>query len=47
MYGEKDPRWFVLRSCSTACEFKGEAVEMLRRGDRGWEVTSAGLVNGT
>jgi hypothetical protein len=45
-YGENDPYWFVLRACSTACEFRGEAVEMLRRGDRGWEVTSAGFVNG-
>jgi hypothetical protein len=44
-YGENDPYWFVLRSCSTACEFKGESVEMLRRGDRGWEITSAGFVD--
>ena len=22
-YGDKDPYWFVLRSCSTACELKG------------------------
>jgi len=43
-YGPEDPDWFVLRSCSTACEFKGEAVEMLQRGDREWELTSAGFV---
>jgi len=43
-YGEADPYWFVLRSCSTSCEFKGESVEMLRRGDHGWEVTSGGFV---
>ncbi len=43
-YGDADPYWFVLRSCATACEFKGESVEMLRRGDHGWEVTSGGFV---
>jgi hypothetical protein len=44
-YGDTDPYWFVLRSCSTACEFKGESVEMLRRGDHGWDVTIGGLIN--
>ncbi|HLG98794.1 MAG TPA: hypothetical protein VKX49_20955 [Bryobacteraceae bacterium] len=44
-YGPRDPYWFVLRSCAAACDFKGEAVEMLRRGDRGWEITSAGFVD--
>lgn len=44
-YGDADPYWFVLRSCSTACEFKGESVEMLRRGDRGWDVTIGGFIN--
>ena len=44
-YGESDPYWFVLRSCSTACKFKGESVETLRRGDRGWDVTVGGFIN--
>jgi hypothetical protein len=44
-YGPEDPYWFVVRSCSEACEFKGESVEMLRRGDHGWEVTSAGFID--
>ena len=45
-YGDNDPYWFVLRSCSTTCEFKGESVEMLRRGDHGWDVTVGGFING-
>jgi hypothetical protein len=45
-YGERDPYWFVLRSCSANCKFKGESVEMLTRGDNGWEVTSGGLLRG-
>ncbi len=44
-YGDNDPYWFVLRSCATACEFKGESVEMLRRGDHGWDVTVGGFIN--
>lgn len=44
-HGAEDPYWFVLRSCSQACEFRGESVEMLRRGDHGWEVTSAGFID--
>jgi len=44
-YGEADPYWLVLRSCSATCEFKGDAVEMLRRGDHDWEATSAGYVD--
>lgn len=44
-YSADDPYWFVLRSCSEACEFKGESVETLRRGDHGWEVTSAGFID--
>ena len=44
-HGENDPYWFVLRSCSSACEFKGESVEMLRRGDHGWDGTVGGLIN--
>lgn len=44
-YGPEDPYWFVLRSCAEACEFKGESVETLRRGDHGWEVTSAGFID--
>lgn len=43
-HGPDDPYWFVLRSCSEACTSKAETVEMLRRGDTGWEITSAGLV---
>jgi hypothetical protein len=35
-----------LRSCSKACESAGETVEMLRRGDHRWEVTSAGFIDG-
>lgn len=45
-YGENDRYWFVLRACSMACEFKGESVEMLSRGDREWEVTSGGFMGG-
>jgi len=44
-YGPNDPYWFVLRTCSTACEFKGKAIEMLSRGDRGWEATSGGYID--
>jgi hypothetical protein len=44
-YGATDPYWFVLRSCSTDCEFGGDAIEELTRGDRGWEVTSGGFIN--
>ena len=44
-YGAADPYWFVLRSCSTACEFGGDAIEELTRGDHGWEVTSGGFIN--
>lgn len=44
-YGPADPYWFVLRTCSAACEFGGDAIEELTRGDRGWEVTSGGFVN--
>ena len=44
-YGEADPYWFVLRSCSTACEFKGESVELLSHGDQGWYVTIGGFIN--
>lgn len=43
-YGARDPYWFVLRACAMTCEFKGESVEMLRRGDHGWEVTSGGFI---
>jgi hypothetical protein len=45
-YGAADPYWFVMRSCSMACELRGESVEMLTRGDHGWEVTSAGFIGG-
>lgn len=44
-YGATDPYWFVLRSCATACEFGGDAIQELTRGDRGWEVTSGGFIN--
>jgi hypothetical protein len=48
-YDTEDPYWFVLRSCEGACEkeFRGASVEMLTRGDRGWELTSAGFVGGS
>jgi hypothetical protein len=44
-YGSADPYWFVLRSCSSACEFRGEAVEELTRGDRHWTNTIGGFIN--
>jgi hypothetical protein len=44
-YGTADPYWFVWRTCSTACQFGGDAIEELTRGDAGWEVTSGGFVN--
>ena len=44
-YGDKDPYWFVLRSCSATCGFQGESVQMLKRSDYGWEVTSGGVVD--
>jgi hypothetical protein len=45
-YGSNDPYWFVFRACSTACEFQPESVEMVRRGDRHWEVTGSGFIGG-
>jgi hypothetical protein len=44
-YGPADPYWFVLRTCLATCEFGGDAIEELTRGDRGWEVTSGGFIN--
>jgi hypothetical protein len=44
-YGPADPYWFVWRTCSASCEFGGDAIEELTRGDRGWEVTSGGFIN--
>ena len=44
LYGPSDPYWFVLRTCSASCDFHGEAIEELTRGDRGWEVTSGGFI---
>jgi hypothetical protein len=44
-FGPADPYWFVLRTCSPSCGSAGESIEELTRGDRGWEVTSRGLVN--
>jgi hypothetical protein len=44
-YGPADPYWFVWRACSTACEFGGDAIEELTRGDSGWEVTSRGFID--
>ena len=44
-YGDLDPYWFVWRRCSAACEFGGDSIEELTRGDRGWEVTSSGFIN--
>lgn len=44
-YGPADPYWFVLRTCSAACQFKGSIVEELTRGDAGWEVTSRGYIS--
>jgi hypothetical protein len=44
-YGPADPYWFVWRTCAASCEFGGDAIEELTRGDRGWEVTSGGFIN--
>lgn len=44
-YGSADPYWFVWRTCSTTCEYGGDAIEELTRGDAGWEVTSRGFIN--
>lgn len=44
-YGSADPYWFVLRSCSSACEFGGEAVEELTRTGLGWTNTAGGFIN--
>jgi hypothetical protein len=44
-YGSRDPYWFVLRECSSSCAFKGETILELRRGDRGWEVSSGGVID--
>jgi len=46
-YGPADPYWFVLRTCSDACQFRGSTVQELTRGDRGWEITSRGYVSGS
>jgi hypothetical protein len=43
-YGNADPYWFIARTCSTACEFKGDAIGELARGDRGWEARSSGYI---
>jgi hypothetical protein len=45
---EVDPCWFVLRTCSNACEsgFRGESVESLTPGDHGeWFATAGGLMS--
>jgi hypothetical protein len=44
-YGMADPYWFVLRTCSTKCAFRGDSVEELARGERGWEARAAGFIN--
>ena len=46
-YQEMELNWFVLRTCSSACPsgFQGDSIQLLRRGDGGWEASGGGGLN--
>lgn len=46
-YSEADQSWYLLRSCSSACEpeFRGDAIEALSHRKEGWTVTIGGFTN--
>ena len=45
-YGPKDPKWFVLRSCSNACPIRGESVFSLSKGAFSeWVATVGGYID--
>jgi|GEM_PF-5079036 len=46
-YANDDPSWYVLRTCSSACEpeFRGDSIESLTRREWGWTITVGGFMN--
>lgn len=46
-YNESDSTWPVLRTCSSSClpVFRGDSIQILRRGMDGWEAYGGGGIN--